>query len=175
MKYARDIITTILVALIIFVVLQVTIGSFKVYGMCMLPNVENGDYIMVSKLSYTFKDPQRGDVIIFHSPRDQNSDLIKRIIGMPGDTIEITGGEVLINGKPLDEPYIMEAPRYEYPAETIPEDEYFVLGDNRNNSADSHTGWLLPRYDIVGKAWVNYWPIEGMNVIKHYSYDANSS
>ena len=175
MKYARDIITTILVALIIFVLLQVTIGSFKVYGMCMLPNVENGDYIMVSKLSYTFNEPERGDVIIFHSPRDPSSDLIKRIIGMPGDTIEITGDEVLINGKPLEEPYIMEPPHYEYPAETIPEGYYFVLGDNRNNSADSHTGWLLSRDDIVGKAWVNYWPIEDVNIIEHYNYDSNNS
>ena len=83
MKYARDIITTILVALIIFVILQVTIGSFKVYGMCMLPNIHDGDYIMVNKVSYYFKEPQRGDIIIFHSPRNNNSELIKRIIGIP--------------------------------------------------------------------------------------------
>lgn len=174
MKYARDIITTILVALIIFVVLQLTIGSFKVYGMCMLPNIKNGDYIMVSKLSYVFKEPQRGDIIIFHSPRDGNSDLVKRIVGLPGETIEITGGEVLINGKPLEEPYIMEPPQYEYAAETIPEGMYFVLGDNRNNSADSHTGWLLPREGIVGKAWIDYWPAEDMSMIKHYSFDADN-
>jgi len=171
MKYARDIITTILVALIIFVILQVTIGSFKVYGMCMLPNIHDGDYIMVSKVSYYFKEPQRGDVIIFHSPRNNNSELIKRIIGMPGETIEIKDGEVLINGEPLTEPYIMEPPLYDYPPQEIPEDYYFVLGDNRNNSADSHTGWLLFRDEIVGKAWINYWPIDDMNVIQHFGYD----
>jgi signal peptidase I len=174
MKYARDIITTILVALIIFAVLQLTIGSFKVYGMCMLPSIKNGDYIMVSKLSYVFKEPQRGDIIIFHSPRDSNSDLIKRIVGLPGETIEVTGGKVLINGEPLEEPYIAEPPQYEYAAETLPEGMYFVLGDNRNNSADSHTGWLLPREDIVGKAWIDYWPTEDMSMINHYSFNANN-
>ena len=78
---------------------------------------------------------------------------------------------MLVNGEPLTEPYIMEPPTYEYPLKEIPEDHYFVLGDNRNNSADSHTGWLLTRDDIVGKAWLNYWPIDDMNIIQHFGYD----
>ena len=175
MKYARDIITTVLVALIVFIVLQVTIGSFKVYGMCMLPNVANGDYIMVNKVSYYLHEPERGDVIIFHSPKNNGSDLIKRIIALPGETLEITGGVVYIDGTPLDEPYVMEPAIDDYHAQKMPEGQYFVLGDNRNNSADSRTGWLLPRENIVGKAWLRYWPIEDMSVINHYSFDAQDT
>ncbi len=168
MKYVRDIITTILASIIIFVILQITVGSFKVYGLCMLPNIENGEYIMVNKASYLFKQPERGEVVIFHSPRNSDSDLIKRIIGIPGDTIEIKNGKVFINDSPLIEPYILEQPNYELSRQVIPPDRYFVLGDNRNNSADSHTGWLMPEENIVGKAWISYWPPPTLGTIKHY-------
>lgn len=172
-KYIRDIIITILAALAIFLLLQATIGSFKVYGMSMQPGIKHGDYIMVNKVVYYFQNPQRGDVIVFHSPRASNTDLIKRVIGLPGDTVEVKNGKVYVNNTPLAEPYILESPNYKYPLEQVPSDQYFVLGDNRNNSADSHTGWFLPRQNIVGKAWISYWPPPNWMVIRHYPLLAN--
>ncbi len=167
-RYIRDILITIIAALAIFLVLQVTVGSFKVYGMSMMPGIQHGDYIMVSKISYSFQDPKRGDIIVFHSPRSYDSDLIKRVIGLPGDTIEVKNGKVYVNNAPLVEPYILAQPNYQYPLQQVPQGDYFVLGDNRNNSADSHTGWFLPRENIVGKAWISYWPPADWMVIKHY-------
>ena len=172
-KFIRDIIITILAAVAVFLILQAAVGSFKVYGMSMLPGIKHGDYIMVSKVEYYFQNPRRGDVIVFHSPRTPDTDLIKRVIGLPGDTIEIKSGKVYVNNVPLAEPYILEPPNYKYPQEQVPPDQYFVLGDNRNNSADSHTGWVMPRQNIIGKAWISYWPPPDWMVIKHYPLLAN--
>jgi len=167
MRQVRDIITTILIALIVFAILQVTVGSFKVYGQSMVPTVENGDYILVNKLSYILGNPHRGEIVIFHHPQNSKNDLIKRIIGLPGDTVEIKDGKLFVNDIELQEEYILEPPKYKYHQSEIPPDHYLVLGDNRNNSADSHNGWTVPRENIVGKAWLNYWPISNWAVIKH--------
>src|SRR4030042_5674143 len=167
-KFIRDIIITIIAALAIFLILQVTIGSFKVYGTSMLPSVQHGDYIIVNKVVYFFQEPDRGDIIVFHSPHSPGTDLIKRIIGQSGDTVEVKNGKVFVNKTPLIEPYIMEQPKYQYPLQQVPQGCYFVLGDNRNNSADSHIGWFLPRENIIGKAWVNYWPPPNWSIVKHY-------
>jgi signal peptidase I len=170
-KYIRDILITILAAFAIFFLLHATVGSFKVYGTSMLPSIRDGDYIMVGKVAYLFQPPQRGDVIVFDSPRNPGSDLIKRIIGVPGDTVEVKDGKVFVNKKPLIEPYIMEQPSYSYPPLQVPPANYFVLGDNRNNSSDSHIGWFLPKENIIGKAWISYWPPEAIKdriVINHY-------
>jgi signal peptidase I len=167
-KYIRDIIITILVALLIFILLQTTIGSFRVYGTSMMPGIKDGEYIMVSKITYIFQPPQRGDIIVFNSPRNPGSDLIKRVIGIPGDTVEIKDNRVFINNNPIAEPYILEKPSYHYPSQQITPGQYFVLGDNRNNSADSHTGWLLPEENIIGKALFSYWPPPNWAIIKHY-------
>jgi signal peptidase I len=173
MKYVRDILITVVIAVVFFVVLNVTIGTFKVYGTSMLPNIEPGDCIIVSKLTYSFREPDRGEIVILHSPRTEDTDLIKRIIALPGDTIEIKNGTVFVNDHPLEEPYINDAPNYKYPLQEIPEEHYFVLGDNRCVSADSHLGWYLPRENIIGRAWVRYWPPEKWEVIKHYNYYIN--
>jgi signal peptidase I len=158
MRIFRDIIAPVLLGIAVFALFHVTIGSFKVYGTSMLPTVEEGEYIMVSKAAYFFGQPQRGDIIVFDSPQDPKSDLIKRIIGLPGDTIEIRDNKVTVNGTTLNEPYILQTPNYLLLPEEIPPDHYFVLGDNRNNSSDSHRGWTVPRQNIVGKAWITYWP-----------------
>jgi signal peptidase I len=158
MKFFRDIIAPILVGLAVFALFQVTVGSFKVYGSSMLPTIEEGDY----------SEPQRGDIIVLHSPRENNTDLIKRVIALPGDTVEIKDNTVFINDTPLIEPYTMEPPHYLVPREEIPTDHYFVLGDNRNNSSDSHRGWTVPRENIVGKTWITYWPPYRWGATKHY-------
>ena len=127
---------------------------------------------MVSKATYFFHEPQRGDIIVLRSPQN-NSDLIKRIIALPGDTVEIRDDTVFINGTPLVEPYYLEPPHYIVPPQEIPNGNYFVLGDNRNNSSDSHRGWTVPRKNIVGKAWITYWPPHRWDTIEHYKLNAN--
>ena len=169
MKIFRDIIAPVLLGLAVFALFHVTVGSFKVYGSSMLPTVEEGEYIMVSKAAYFFKQPQRGDIIVFDSPQDPRSDLIKRIIALPGDTVEIRDDKVIVNGSPLAEPYILEPPHYLMLPEEIPPDHYFVLGDNRNNSSDSHRGWTAPRQNIIGKAWITYWPPYRWRLIPGYT------
>jgi signal peptidase I len=174
MKVFRDIIAPILLGLAIFALFHATVGSFKVYGSSMLPTIEEGDYIMVSKAAYFVSEPQRGDIIVLRSPQDPNSDLIKRIIALPGDTVEIRDNTVFINDTPLAEPYTLEPPHYLVLPEEIPSDHYFVLGDNRNNSSDSHRGWTVPRKNIIGKAWVTYWPPYRWRLIKHYTFTVDT-
>jgi signal peptidase I len=176
MKFFRDIIAPILVGLAFFALFQVSVGSFKVYGPSMLPGIKQGDYILANKATYFLNEPQRGDIIIFHSPQDPNTDLIKRIIAMPGDTVETKNGTVFVNGTALVEPYISEPPQYLLLPEEIPPSHYFVLGDNRNNSSDSHShgGWTLPRENIIGKAWITYWPPYRWRIIEHYKINAGS-
>jgi len=174
MKFFRDFITPILVGLAVFALFQATVGSFKVYGSSMLPTIEEGDYIMVSKATYFFNEPQRGDIIVLRSPRNPNSDLIKRVIAVPGDTIEIKDDTVFVNGTALVEPYTLEPPHYLVLPEEIPSRQYFVLGDNRNNSSDSHRGWTVPRENIVGKAWITYWPPYRWGTMEHYHLNAGT-
>jgi signal peptidase I len=172
MKILRDILAPVLVAMAITAIFHTVIASFKVYGSSMYPSIRPGEYIMVSKASYFFDQPQRGEVVVFHSPRDPQTDLIKRVIAVPNDTIEIKKGTVFVNGVALSESYISEPPKYDvYRQQIIPE-HFFVLGDNRNNSSDSHGGWTVPRQYIVGKAWVTYWPPKEWKAVKHYAINA---
>jgi signal peptidase I len=174
MKIFRDIIAPVLLGLAVFALFHVTVGSFKVYGTSMLPSIEEGEYIMVSKAAYFFGEPHRGDIIVFDSPQDPKSDLIKRIIGLPGDTVEIRDDKVSVNGTTLAEPYTLEPPNYLMPPEEIPPGHYFVLGDNRNNSSDSHRGWTVPHQNIVGKAWVTYWPPYRWRLMPNYKINVGT-
>ena len=168
-KYSKRIaICSTVLPIVLFNVFQITIGTFKVYGSSMLPGIEQDDYIMVSKATYFFNEPQRGSIIVFHSPRDTNTDCICRIIAVPGDTVEIKDNTVFVNGAALVEPYILEAPKYIYPRQKINANHYFVLGDNRNNSNDSHRGWTVPRENIIGKVWITYWPPYRWGDLKQY-------
>jgi len=173
MRILRDIIVPILIAIVITAIFHTLIASFKVYGSSMYPTILPGEYIMVSRVSYFFDQPQRGDVIVFHSPRDPQTDLIKRVIAIPGDTVEIKNGEVFVNDMALAEPYVSEAPKYDYRPQEIINEQYFVLGDNRNNSSDSHGGWTVPEVNIVGKAWLTYWPPKQVKAIKHVTQNTN--
>jgi signal peptidase I len=130
----------------------------------MLPTLAVGDHLIVEKLSYHFAAPQRGDVIVFQAPaalqaQNLHDDLIKRIIALPGDTVEITEGQVYINGKALREPYLTEAPNYGIGPIKVPEGQYFVLGDNRNHSYDSHYWGFISEEDIIGRAIWRYYPL----------------
>lgn len=127
--------------------------------------------MLVNKIVYRLHAPGRGDVIVLRPPQarsQQSVPFIKRIVALPGESVDIHGGAVYVNGVKLDEPYIKESPLYTYSLELVPNNEYFVLGDNRNNTDDSHRGWTVPRHDIIGKAWVTIWPPERWGVVSNY-------
>ena len=170
MSTVRDIIITLLLALCIFVAVQVTIQSCQVDGESMEPGFEETQRLLVIKAVYWFGDPQRGDVIIFHSKTNSDENLIKRVIGLPGETVEITDGQVYIDNTPLEEPYIAEPPDSDYPSTQVPEGYYFVMGDNRNHSNDSRSWGVLPGENIIGKVWLCYWPLSDWHLIPGYSY-----
>ena len=170
-RILRDILITLAIALVIFLALRATVQAYKVVETCMEPYYNEGEWLLASKATYWFQDPERGDVIILDPPFDTEEVYIKRLIALPGDTIEVTDGLVYVNGIALEEPYIMEAPAYTYPPTELGEDEYFVLGDNRNNANDSHSGWTIGREDIIAKAWFIYWPFSEWGGGNNYPLD----
>ena len=163
----REIVETLLLTLFIFWIVNTATGRFRIEGFSMVPTLEEGEYVIIDKLSYYLDEPDRGDVIVLHFPNDRSRDFIKRVIGLPGDHIEVADGVVKINGVPLDEPYINAKPAYNGTWD-VPAGQYFVLGDNRNNSSDSHNWAFLPGDDIVGKAWLIYWGPDNWGLIPHY-------
>jgi signal peptidase I len=165
---AREIIETIALTIIIFVAIRFSVQTFTVDGQSMEPGLHGGEYVLVNKLAYLFHGPSRGDVIVFHYPVNPNLDFIKRVIGLPGDTIKITTNQVFVNGVLLREPYI-EAPVNVPVSITLKSDEYFVMGDNRPNSDDSRSWGPLPKNYIIGKATVVFWPLSNWEVIPTYS------
>lgn len=129
----------------------------------MLPTLEIDDRLIVDKLGYRFGDPQRGDVVVFAptaklEAQNFKDAFIKRVIGLPGEIIQVKGGQVYVNDRPLEENYIADRPKYEYGPVTVPEGQYLVLGDNRNNSYDSHYWGFVPRDRIIGRAVIRFWP-----------------
>ena len=166
--FLREILGLILLAVAIFLLLQVVFPRFEVVGSSMEPNLHDGQRLLVNKAVYFFRKPEAGEVIVFQPPNNRRTDYIKRIIALPGDTVEVKAGVVYVNGSPLDEPYIKDQPSYTLGPQKIPEDSYFVLGDNRNNSNDSHNGWTVPRQNIVGKAWISIWPPGQWGVVTNY-------
>jgi signal peptidase I len=167
MRIIRELAITIIIAVGIFFVLQVTIQSSVVVGSSMEPTLQNGQRLLISKVSYAFYEPERGDIIVFRPP-DGSAEFVKRIIGLPGDEVEIKSGKVHVNSVRLTEPYIVVPPRYTLDVLRVPDDSYFVLGDNRNNSNDSHKGWFALRKDIVGKAWITVWPPGEWGAVPNY-------
>ncbi|MBA7585046.1 Signal peptidase IB [subsurface metagenome] len=167
--FLREITITLALAVAIFFVLQISVQSFVIVGSSMRPTFHDSQRILINKIVYNFHEPERGDVIVFHPPDNEQADYIKRIIALPGDTIEIKDGRVYVNGNKLDEPYIIALPSYTTKFREISEDKYFVLGDNRNNSNDSHTGWLVPRQNIIGKAWLSIWPPSEWGIAANYA------
>jgi signal peptidase I len=166
--FFRDIVITVILAVVIFFALQFTLGNFVVIGSSMQPSFHEGERVVASKLTYKLHEPERGDVIVFRPPDGGEEDYIKRIIALPGEIVEVKDGVVYVDNQPLDEPYIKSPPSYSYSTEIVPEDEYWVLGDNRNNSNDSHTGWTVPRENIIGKAWLVIWPPASWEVVPDY-------
>ena len=166
----REIIETLLLTLFIFWIVNTATGRYRVQGHSMLPTLHEGEYLIINKLSYYLDEPRRGDIIVLHFPRDRSREYIKRVVGVPGDEIEISDNVVKVNGVALDEPYTNGSPAYRSANWTVPEGHYFVMGDNRNNSSDSRSWSYLPRSDIVGKAWLIYWGIEDWGLVPHFRH-----
>lgn len=153
-----DTVETILLALVLFLVINTLSARVRVENVSMKPTLQPGEFLLVNRVAYKLGEPSIGDIIVFHAPGVSDMDYIKRIIGLPGDAVSITGGTVTVNNQPLYEPYIADSPNYSGEW-IVPEGEYFVLGDNRNNSSDSHLWGFVPQEDIVGKALLIYWPL----------------
>ena len=169
--FLREILITLVIAIVIFLGLQLMVQNYIIKECSMEPGFQEGQRLLVNKITYKFHDPERGDVIVFHPPPSYSSKaspFIKRIIGLPGETVEVKMGSVYVNGAKFQEHYIKEPPNYTFHQKKIPEDYYFVLGDNRNNSNDSHTGWILPRQNIIGKAWLIIWPPGRWRLVANY-------
>lgn len=156
--YIREILITLVMVAVVFFGLRFTIQSSVVVGPSMEPSLYSGQRLLVNKVVYELHEPRRGDIITFHAPNGDKSDYIKRVIGLPGDVVEIKNGTVYVNGSPLTEIYIVDHPDYNMSRVEVPANDYFVLGDNRNRSNDSHNGWLVPRENIIGNAWLSIWP-----------------
>jgi signal peptidase I len=165
---ALEIIETIVMTVLIFAAVRLLVQNFRIEGSSMEPNLHDSEYLIIEKVSYRLGSPQTGDVIVFHYPLNPQRDFIKRIIGLPGQTVQVRRGQVLVNGQPLAEPYGPAEATYNWGPETVPPNNYFVLGDNRNNSSDSHSWGMLPRGLIIGRAWLIYWPLSSWGLIPHF-------
>ena len=172
--FARDFLIPVLLALAVFFVLQTVLLQCIVRQTSMTPTLVEGQRIYISKTAYVLESPQRGDIIVFH-PSDRQSDipLIKRVIGLPGEHVSVRNGTVYIDGAPLEEPYLTELPEYVLEDFVIEDNRYFVLGDNRNTSYDSHYGWTVDRDMIIGKAWMSIWPPELLGPAPNYAFADN--
>jgi signal peptidase I len=168
--WVRDLAETLVLALIIFAVVNTLTGRYEVQSISMEPTLHEGQFLIVSKIAYWLQSPKRGDIVVLDPPNGQGSiPYIKRIIGLPNEHIEIRDGRVWVNGVALNEPYISGPPMYREDI-TLGEDEYLVLGDNRNNSSDSHVWGTLPRDKIIGKTIFRYWPPNKLGIIPHHTF-----
>lgn len=162
----RDIVETAILVIFIFVVMRFVVQSYHVEGTSMEPSLRSSEYVAVNKIAYDFgHTPERGDVIIFHYPKNRSVDYIKRVVGLPGDTITVTDKTVMVNGTLLDEPYISAPSNPQGEKWVVPANSYFVLGDNRPVSDDSRYWGFVPKDDIVGKAVLVFWPTSQWQVI----------
>jgi len=176
--FILDIIETLVMALAVFVIVYLFLFQpHQVRGSSMYPNFHDGEYILTDKFSYRLGLPKRGDVIVFRAPRNEEYDYIKRIIGLPGDSIQLENGQVFVNSQILDEYYlpkdfVTSAGAFIKlgQAVTVPNDQYFVLGDNRSHSSDSREWGFVPKENIIGKAWFRYWPPDRFGAIQKIEY-----
>jgi signal peptidase I len=189
-----ELLQTLVLAALIFFAVRAVAQNFRVEGSSMEPGLHDGQYLLVNKAVYfklnldtlskyipfidpgdkpqrfLFRSPKRGDVIVFRFPRDPDRDFIKRIIGVPGDTVRIEEGLVYVNGVALQEPYTNPG-RYNMDEKVVPNGSYFVLGDNRSNSFDSHVWDFLPEENIIGQAMLSYWPLDNFGGVGNRSID----
>jgi signal peptidase I len=180
-----DLLQAALLALVVLVAIRSLAQSFRVQGASMEPTYHEGQALLINRLAYfhvdgtplehwlpvsyqgsvayLFGGPRRGDVAVFHAVNERNREYLKRIVGLPGDTVLIDQGVLQVNGRPVEEPYLAgSGAGYTFPPDrrptVVPDGSYFVLGDNRAESIDSHDGWFVPVENLVGQVWLTYWP-----------------
>lgn len=183
----REILETVVLAVLVFLILQTSIQNFRVEGSSMDPSLEDGQYLLVNKavymrinvqglarfipslngsgVRYPFHPPRRGEIVVFRFPLNPSRDFVKRVAAGPGETVEIRQGVVFVNGEPLEEPYITHASNSTRPPITLGPDEYYVLGDNRRASNDSRDWGPVPLENIIGRAWATYWPLNRLETL----------
>lgn len=164
----REVIEVILLVVVISVAIRLSIDTRFVEGDSMEPNLPPSQLVMVNKLAYLFGSPQRGDVIVLYFPLDTSKQFIKRIIGIPGDRIDLKPGEVSVNGHPIAEPYVTKEQNAQVGSVTLGPDQYFVMGDHREVSCDSRSWGPLPKNDIIGKVTLVYWPLSKIHGVNTY-------
>ena len=192
-QFIRELVETVLLSLAVFLALHFSVQNFRVEGSSMIPTLTEGQYIVANKIIYsrvstdtfaqflpfiqpsggdnslyTFHPPQYGEIIIFNFPPDNSRDLVKRVIGLPGDTIEIDSGRVIRNGEPIDEPYVVNRDRRTVAPIVVPENSYYVLGDNRRSSSDSRDWGFLSNEHVIGRAWISYWPSDAVGFLQAF-------
>lgn len=187
----QELLETVLLTLILFAAARFSLQNFMVQGTSMVPTLQDGEMILVDKISYRFHLPARGDIVVFIAPPEPSKDFIKRVIGLPGDKIiikpvvgadHIAVNHVFVNGRMLNEPYIAAAPADVYPATcldqsrscapaVVPNGDLFVMGDNRNGSYDSREWGFLPIKNVIGRALIAYWPLPRLGILSNqFSY-----
>ena len=192
-RVGREIIEAVVLAALVFMLLQVTVRNFKVDGSSMDPTLEDGQYLLVNRLVYlrveldrlakivpfwtadegssrhAIHAPKRGEVIVFEfpdsNPNNPKKDFVKRVVGMPGETMRMFDGKVFVNEEVLNEPYLSHKDHSNASKVTLGEGEYYVLGDNRTHSNDSRSWGAVPEANIRGKVWMVYWPAPGIQII----------
>ena len=188
-RVAREIIEAVALALIVFLVIQTGVRNFKVEGASMQPTLEGGQYLLVNKIVYfkldmarlsrvipfwkvdqpherfALRPPHRGEVIVFHYPKDVTKDFVKRVIGLPGEKIGVEDGDVIIDGRRLEEPYLTSRDTSSAKAIILGENEYYVMGDNRRGSNDSRNWGPVAGELVLGKVWFVYWPFSKLHVV----------
>jgi signal peptidase I len=171
--FLREFLIEIILVAIFVVAWFTAIQTFEVFQTSMEPNFHEGQRVIVFKAAYWswLGHPHRGDVIVLKAPAGAEGDFIKRVIGIPGDSIEIIKGVTYINGVKLDEPYVKKSFTYSYPKTVVPADSYFVLGDNRDISNDSHRWGVLDAKSVIGRVFVIYWPPQTWGFVPKYNLD----
>ena len=172
-QFVLDLLETVGLAVVLFLIINTLSARVRVDGSSMLPTLHDGEFVLVNKLAYHTGSPARGDIIVFQSITEKNLDLIKRVIGLPGDQIVIGGSKVTINGQLLDEQYIAAEPNYSG-MWTVPAGYLFVLGDNRNDSSDSHAWGYLPTRNVIGQALLIYWPPNKWAMVNHVKVEVST-
>lgn len=167
-KLVKENIRLVAIALVIAITVRIFVAEPRfIPSPSMVPTLAVGDRLLVEKVSYRLHSPKQGDIVVFEPPPQlqeygytASQAFIKRVIGLPGQTVQITQGKVYIDGQPLTENYTLEAPEYEMPPVEVPADSLFVMGDNRNDSNDSHVWGFLPAQNVIGRAALRFWPLE---------------
>jgi signal peptidase I len=170
-RLLREVLEVAIMTMLLFILVHLVVQNYYVNGPSMRPTLHTSEYILVDKAQYLFSHPQRGDVIVFEFPLDTSVDYVKRVIGVPGDTVAVgEDGQVSVNGVAIKEPYVKDLDNpYEPNTWVLKANQYFVLGDNRGDSSDSRDWGPVPAQDIIGKAILVYWPFNDAHVLENWS------